>query len=86
MLGERLRDRLVPAPPRHVRARCRQAWPGYPVQVLLGEQSGVEPVQALVLLGVHWTHVLVVPSQAGVGDAHSASLAQGSHLPVFGPL
>jgi hypothetical protein len=54
--------------------------------VSFDEQLGVDPVQAVVLVEVHWTHVLVVVLQAGVGDVHWASLEQGSHLPAFGPL
>jgi hypothetical protein len=52
----------------------------------LVEQLSVEPVQAVVLLAVHWTQVFVVVSQAGVSPAQFASDAHGSHLPVFGPV
>jgi hypothetical protein len=55
-------------------------------QTSVALQNGVAPVHAVPLVDVHWTHVLLVGLHAGVGASQLMSPAQGSHLPVFGPV
>jgi hypothetical protein len=59
--------------------------PLHPTHTLVALQRAVVPVHAEVLVGVHWTHVLVVVSHAGVGVAQFVSAAHVSHLPELGP-
>ena len=59
--------------------------PLHPTHTWVALQRAVVPVHAVVFMGVHWTHVLVVVSQAGVGVAQFVSVAHVSHVPELGP-
>jgi hypothetical protein len=59
--------------------------PLHPTHVLVALQKAVVPVHAVVFVAVHWTHVFVVVSHAGVGAAQFVSVAHASHLPELGP-
>ena len=48
-------------------------------------QSGVAPVHAVPLVDVHETHWFVAVLHAGAAPEHVASVAQGSHFPLFAP-
>lgn len=47
--------------------------------------TGVVPVHALPLVGVHWTHAFVLGSHAGVTPPQFESPLHCSHRPLFGP-
>lgn len=58
-----------------------------PMQVfVVTSQTEVAPVQASPFVAVQVTHWFVAELQAGVAPEHFASVAHGSHFPLFVPL
>lgn len=49
-------------------------------------QTGLAPVQAAALAGVHCTQVLLVGLHAGVAPAHAASVVQATQVAWLGPV